>query len=107
MALLIGLASGGGFLVQLLSTTAAEYLGKVSYSMYILHVPLLWWYSAYTSFRWGSAPPFWVGFVFIGVVIAVSVAAYEFVESPANRWIRDWSANRAASTSQTELRAAA
>jgi peptidoglycan/LPS O-acetylase OafA/YrhL len=107
MALLVGLASGGGFLVQLLSTASAEYLGKVSYSMYILHIPLLWWYSAYTSFRWGSAPPFWVGFLFIAVVIAVSIAAYEWVEVPANRWIREWSAARSAVAQPTELRAAA
>lgn len=88
MALLIGLATGGGFLVRLLSTDLAGYLGKASYSMYILHIPLLWWYSSYTTFRWGSAPPAWVGFLFIALVIAFSIAAFEHVEDPANRWIR-------------------
>jgi peptidoglycan/LPS O-acetylase OafA/YrhL len=94
VALLIGLATGGGFIVRLLSTEAVGYLGKVSYSMYILHIPLLWWFSQYTTYKYGSAAPGWIGFLFVVVVIGVSAAAYEFVEAPANRWIRDWSAAR-------------
>jgi len=94
MALLIGLATGGGFLVRLLSTDTAGYLGKASYSMYILHVPLLWWFSQYTTFRWGTTPPAWVGVLFIVVVIGFSIMAFEYVEAPANRWIRDWAAAR-------------
>jgi peptidoglycan/LPS O-acetylase OafA/YrhL len=92
--LLIGLATEGSLIVRLLSTDLAGYLGKVSYSMYILHIPLLWWFSRYTFFRWGTAPPAWTGFVFIAVVIGVSIAAFEFVEAPANRWIRDWTTSR-------------
>jgi peptidoglycan/LPS O-acetylase OafA/YrhL len=94
VALLIGLAAGGGFVVRVLSTEVAGYLGKVSYSMYILHIPLLWWFSQYTTWRYGSAAPGWIGFTFIAIVIGVSIAAYECVEAPANRWIRDWSAGR-------------
>jgi peptidoglycan/LPS O-acetylase OafA/YrhL len=94
VALLIGLATGGGFFIRLLSTEAAGYMGKVSYSMYILHIPLLWWFSRYTLFRFGPTPPTWVGFVFVAAVIGFSIAAFEFVEAPANRWIRDWSAGR-------------
>jgi peptidoglycan/LPS O-acetylase OafA/YrhL len=107
MVLLIGLAAGSGFPVRVLSTEAAEYLGKVSYSMYILHIPLLWWYSEYTTFRWGTSPPEWVGFLFIGLVIAASIVAYEYVEMPANRWIRDWSAARYNQIRPRQLRAAA
>ena len=90
--LLIGLATGHGLFVRLLSTNLSGYLGKASYSMYILHIPLLWWYSRYTYFRWGTAAPAWTGFLFIAAVIGVSIAAFEFVETPANRWIRDWTA---------------
>ncbi len=96
VALLIGFAMGGGFLARLLSSPVAGYLGKVSYSMYILHVPLLWWFSQYTTYRYGSAAPAWIGFLFIGLVIGFSIAAYEFVEVPANRRIRGWSAARGA-----------
>ena len=107
VALLIGLASGGGFIVRLLSTGAAGYLGKVSYSMYILHIPLLWWFSRYTTFRFGATPPAWIGFLFLAAVIAVSIAAFEFVEAPANRWIRDWSASRLQPARPSVMRAAA
>ena len=41
--LLIGLAFGGGPLARFLSTRTVVYLGKSSYAMYILHVPILWW----------------------------------------------------------------
>jgi peptidoglycan/LPS O-acetylase OafA/YrhL len=92
--LLIGLATEGSLIARVLSTSVAGYLGKVSYSMYILHIPLLWWFSRYTFFRWGTAPPAWTGFVFIAAVIGVSAAAFEYVEMPANQWIRDWTASR-------------
>ena len=42
--LLIGFALGGGPAARGLSTPVAVYLGKASYAMYILHVPMLWWY---------------------------------------------------------------
>lgn len=107
VALLIGLATGGGFVVHLLSTNVAGYLGKASYSMYILHIPLLWWFSRYTFFRFGATPPAWTGFVFMAAVIAISIAAFEYVEAPANRWIRDWMAMRLQAARPVAMRAAA
>ena len=107
VALLIGLACGGGYLAQALSSKAANYLGKASYSMYILHVPLLWWYTRYTFYRFGAASPAWTGFLYMAVVIAVSIAALEFVEVPANRWIRDRAASRTQSARPRMMRAAA
>jgi peptidoglycan/LPS O-acetylase OafA/YrhL len=79
--LLIGLALGGGAAVRVLSTRAAVYLGKASYAMYILHVPLLWWYCRFS--RGFSAA------IYLGGVIAVSAAVYSFVEEPANRKLRE------------------
>ena len=107
VALLIGLARGGGFIARMLSMNVAGYLGKVSYSMYILHIPLLWWYSRYTTFRWGTAAPAWTGLLFVAVVIGVSIAAFEYVEDPANRWIREWTAARLNPARPAVLRAAA
>ncbi len=107
VALLIGLALGGGFLGRALASDAAGYLGKASYSMYILHIPLLWWFSRYTSYRFGTAPPAWAGMLFIAIVIAASIGAFEFVETRSNQWIRDWAAARMQAPAQTVLRAAA
>jgi peptidoglycan/LPS O-acetylase OafA/YrhL len=77
--LLIGLALGGGVIVRALSTPAAVYLGKASYAMYILHVPILWWYLR----RHGASP-----LVYFALVIAVSALVYAAFEEPANRWLR-------------------
>ena len=107
VALLIGLALGGGYLGRALSTDTAGYLGKASYSMYILHIPLLWWFSRYTSYRFGAAPPVWAGLLYIALVIAASIAAFEFVETRSNRWIRDWAATRIGPARPAALRAAA
>jgi peptidoglycan/LPS O-acetylase OafA/YrhL len=107
VAVLVGLAMGGGFLARALSSDIAGSLGKASYSMYILHVPLLWWFSQYTTWRFGTAPPAWIGFAFIAGVIGVSIAAFEFVETPANRWIRRWSASRTQPARPAAMQAAA
>jgi len=107
VALLIGLAMEGGFVARILSNKTAGYLGQVSYSMYILHIPLLWWYTALTFFAFGATPPAWTGFVYMALVVAASIAAFEFVEKPANTWIRDWVAARMQPVRPSAMRAAA
>lgn len=78
--LLLGFALGGGVVARALSTDLAVYLGKASYAMYILHVPILWWYLRWT--HQASA------IVYVSVVIGVSAVVYRYVEEPANRRLR-------------------
>jgi peptidoglycan/LPS O-acetylase OafA/YrhL len=78
--LLIGFALGGGVSARALSSPPAVYLGKSSYAMYILHVPLLWWYLR--CFRGFSAAAYLAG------VILISALTYGWIEEPANRWLR-------------------
>jgi peptidoglycan/LPS O-acetylase OafA/YrhL len=78
--LLIGLAFGGGPLARFLSTRVVVYLGKSSYAMYILHVPILWWCLR----RSLEFPPL----LYIAIVIAISAAVYGAFEEPANRRLR-------------------
>ena len=92
VAALISLAFGGGLIAKGLSTPIIEYLGRASYSMYILHVPLLWWYSRYALHKLGPAPHGISALFFLAGVIGVSSLAFTFVESPANLWLRDWTA---------------
>jgi peptidoglycan/LPS O-acetylase OafA/YrhL len=101
---LIGLALGGGAVAKILSAKAVDYLGQASYSMYILHVPLLWWYGNGGVKRF-HLPPGIAAAVYGGIVIAAAIVSYELVEKPANRWIRRWTARKFAPAA--ELRAAA
>ena len=78
--LMIGLALGGGAAAGVLSTRAVVYLGKCSYAMYILHIPLLWWW-----LRWSHD---FAAAAYIAAVLAVSAAVYSFIEEPANRGLR-------------------
>jgi peptidoglycan/LPS O-acetylase OafA/YrhL len=79
--LLIGLALGGGAVARILSTRVAVYLGKSSYAMYILHVPILWWCLRRTP----EFPPL----LYIAIVIALSAVVYGAFEEPANRLLRN------------------
>ncbi|HUP03642.1 MAG TPA: acyltransferase [Bryobacteraceae bacterium] len=76
----IGLGLGGGYLARLLSTRVVVYLGKSSYAMYILHVPILWWYR-----RWTHSFSPWL---YVAAVIAISALVYGVFEEPANRYLR-------------------
>jgi peptidoglycan/LPS O-acetylase OafA/YrhL len=78
--LLVGFALGTGAVARVLSSSPAVFLGKSSYAMYILHVPLLWW-----ARRWspGISPA-----VYVALVIVISAAVYRYFEEPANRYLR-------------------
>lgn len=86
--LLIGFALGGGMAARGLSSWIAVYLGKASYAMYILHIPLLWWFKRLPLMASLSATQ--AGVVYGAGVIGVSTAVFRWVEEPANRRLRDW-----------------
>ena len=78
--LLLGLGLGGGWIAQVLSTRPIVFLGKASYGMYILHIPILWW-----AVSW---PQFAVRYLYVPFVVALSCVVYAAFEEPANRFIR-------------------
>jgi peptidoglycan/LPS O-acetylase OafA/YrhL len=82
--LLIGLAIG----CAALSGRLLVYLGKSSYAMYILHVPVMWWYLRETHV---FSPA-----LYVAIVIAISAVVYGLFEEPANRWLRSRLRGRAA-----------
>lgn len=88
--LLLGLAIGGGLPVRALSHRVAEFLGKASYSMYILHVPLLWWYKRSWVFLSGKLANTSSALVYLSFVIGISSVVSHWFEEPANRFIRTW-----------------
>ncbi len=77
---LLGLALGGGALARHLSSKPLVYLGKASYAMYILHIPILWW-----AVSW---PQEVIRYGYVAFVVAVSCLTYTLLEEPANRYIR-------------------
>jgi peptidoglycan/LPS O-acetylase OafA/YrhL len=92
--LLVGLALGGGWLAHVLAARVTVYLGQASYAMYILHIPLLWWYSRLGP-RWlGPLPPTASGLLYAAVVVAVSATVFRYFEDPANRLLRGWARAR-------------
>jgi peptidoglycan/LPS O-acetylase OafA/YrhL len=93
-ALLVGLALGGGLPIRALSARVAVSLGQASYSMYILHVPLLWWYKRLWVCTSGRFPRTLTAAVYYVCVIAASRVTYTFIEEPASRRLRAWAANR-------------
>jgi len=63
-------------------------LGEASYALYILHMPLMfWWHVARFPVL---SQPLWAT-VFIILAVLISIAVYLFVERPAKRWLlRRW-----------------
>ncbi len=84
--LLLGLGLGGGWLAGLFSTRPIVYLGKASYAMYILHIPILWW-----AVSW---PTFAIRYLYVPFVVGLSCVVYSLFEEPANRAIRWWTGQR-------------
>lgn len=78
--LLIGLGLGGGWIARVLSVRAIVYMGKASYSMYILHIPMLWW-----AVLW---PVPHGGEIYVLAVLIVAALVYHFIEEPANLYLR-------------------
>jgi peptidoglycan/LPS O-acetylase OafA/YrhL len=94
LLLLVGFAMGGGWLARLLSTPRAEYLGKASYAMYIVHIPVLWWWGRGVVHGGLNITGVPAAILYLATVVAASVFAYEYVEVPANRWIRGWAGGK-------------
>jgi peptidoglycan/LPS O-acetylase OafA/YrhL len=85
---LIGLALTGGWMARVLSTRWAVFLGKSSYAVYILHIPLLWSYKRWAPYWFPGMSGFGMALIYICGVLAVSAAVYRFCEEPANLYLR-------------------
>ena len=95
--LLIGLGLGGGPVARLFSTKPVVYLGKASYGMNILHIPILWWAVGWPSFA--------VTYLYVPFVVGLSCVVYSAFEEPANRWLRTTLGKPKTSTAQIRMAA--
>jgi peptidoglycan/LPS O-acetylase OafA/YrhL len=93
--LLLGLALGGGVPVRILSTPAASLLGKASYAMYILHIPILWWFKRTWFYHSSLTAGTRAAVVYIAVVLVISALVFKHIEEPANKRLRNFLSARA------------
>lgn len=86
--LVFGLACGGAGLARVLSSPVALAGGHASYAIYILHVPVLWWYQR--SDIHAALPPVTAGVVYVLFVVVLSLVVARTFEGPANLIVRRW-----------------
>ena len=83
--LIIGLMNDRAVVSRLLSTRPAVFLGRISYSLYLVHVPVLIAYHARPLFRIGGAADFYAPFT---ISLGLAMLSYRFFEVPSRRFIR-------------------
>lgn len=70
---------------RLLESGVGDFLGRVSFSLYLLHIPVLNLLKPYIQ----AAP--WLMFpVFLGISLAVSALSFAVIETPSRRHLRSW-----------------
>ncbi|HEX7969740.1 MAG TPA: acyltransferase [Stellaceae bacterium] len=91
LAILAGSAPGN-LVARILSVPALVYLGEISYSLYMVHVPIRMTLGKLVEPRLAGAASTagaWVmGIGFCLATIATAAATYHVVELPARRWLR-------------------
>lgn len=90
--LIVSLASGTNWPKRILSTGPAEFLGVLSYSIYLIHrlVESVQTQALMRLVAWDVAHPHFWSDVTLGVVlIATSMAAHRLIEVPCRRWLRN------------------
>ena len=94
-------ACNDGIIHKILDGRVLKYLGDISYSIYMLHVVVIFTIleilkALDVTLSTASAAnfPFWPGLLaclaFLGVVIALSALTYEWVEKPCRDFINRW-----------------
>ncbi|GLS04964.1 acyltransferase [Chitiniphilus shinanonensis] len=93
-ALMLSLAQQRGLLSRLLSIAPLQYLGRISYAVYLVHIPIQnVLYGNEIDIPHLGALPYLL--LFSGCVLVVASLAHFWVEQPARRWFKAWQARSA------------
>ena len=85
LLLIIALATGHGYVTRLLGTPSAQVLGESSYSLYILHWPVWFWFAWMLGV--GTAPSLLELVIYSVAVVVIAVVVWACLERPARRRI--------------------
>lgn len=85
---ILGLALGGGFLARGLSARVFIFLGDASYAIYILHNPINTWMQYITTHLHLHLSDASLAAIYFTIVILASSAFFQWVEKPANKYLR-------------------
>jgi peptidoglycan/LPS O-acetylase OafA/YrhL len=77
-----GVVVGGGPWTALLRLAPVVWLGRISYSLYLWHLPV---YVAMDYLLWVQAHMFWAGAIKVGLSLALAAASFHLVERPLLR----------------------
>ncbi|UQN09686.1 acyltransferase [Deinococcus sp. QL22] len=93
--LLWGLAHGGGWIARAFAWPPIVLLGEASYSLYILHIPVLQWLSsAWRRLLPGTPLDLSFFVVYLALLIPLSLLTYKLLERPAQQFLRrKWAKN--------------
>lgn len=87
--LILAASSGHAAIATMLSSRPTVELGRASYALYLIHVPL---WTLMTLIRWNHGPAAYA--CYVTAALGLSLSIYYFVEEPARRAIRNLSARR-------------
>ncbi len=87
-----------GFISRFMTQRIFQYLAKISYSVYLVHVIVAIIFAIVMERVLGQLPTGWAGDFWLGayvlVVIAISHLTYHIIEVPGGRFVRNWGRRR-------------
>lgn len=86
--LIILISNNNGWLTKIFSLKPLEYLGEVSYAVYIIHIPVLYILREFLKWRNYTLNIDTVFFIYIIVLLVCSVFFYQFVEKPMRDYLK-------------------
>jgi len=93
-AFVIVFAAGKGFISYFMSERIFQYLAKISYSVYLVHVIISFAFAIVMERLLGQLPTGWTAdvwlYIYLIVVLVVSHCTYHLIEVPGGRLIRNW-----------------